>query len=336
MNTELNVDELLNRLASVRVGVVGDFCLDGYWELDGSLSERSVETGLPTRSVRSQRYTLGAAGNVAANLRAMGVVSVSVYGVTGSDPFGRQERELMREQGVGVRGLVEQDENWLTHVFIKPLEDGVEASRIDFGNANRLTDGVARRVLEELAGSCADLDVVIINQQVTGGIHESELFQDELQTLIAANPDKLFLLDSRDMCRRYEGTIRKINACEAMRLMGAEVDPLDPISDDAARAAGVRLAEEWEKPLFVTQGKRGCLVIDGDRADVVPAVPDRSPTDPVGAGDSMVAGIAAALAAGHTPYEAAAFGSLVAGVTVQKLHQTGTATPGEIRAIAQA
>jgi len=55
-----------------------------------------------------------------------------------------------------------------------------------------------------------------------------------------------------------------------------------------------------------------------------------SPVDPVGAGDSMLAGIAAALAVGAKPFKAAELGSLVAGVTVQKLMQTGTATAEEI------
>jgi sugar/nucleoside kinase (ribokinase family) len=195
---------------------------------------------------------------------------------------------------------------------------------------------VARRVAARLADDCADLDLVVINQQVSGGIHESELFQNELQTVITANPDKVFLLDSRAMSRRYEGTVRKLNACEAVRLMGAEVGPLDPIREDDARSAGVRLAAEWEQPLFITHGERGCLVVDREGVNAVPAAPVSEPIDPVGAGDSMVAGIAAALSTGRTPGEAAVFGSLVAGVTVQKLHQTGTATPGEIREIAQA
>ncbi len=336
MPVELNRDELLNRLPSVRVGVVGDFCLDGYWVLDGRLSELSVETGLPTRSVRSQRYSLGAAGNVAANLRAMGVTTVPAYGVTGPDPFGWQERKLMQELEISTEGMIEQAQDWATHLFVKPLEDGVEAGRIDFGNANRLSDDAARRVVARLAHDCADLDVVVINQQVSGGIHESEVFRHELQALITSTPDTVFLLDSRDMCRCYEGTVRKLNACEALRLMGVEVGPLDPISEDDARAAGVRLAGEWEKPLFLTHGERGCLVVEGECVNAVPAVSVRGPIDPVGAGDSMVAGIAAALAAGRTPYEAALFGSLVAGVTVQKLRQTGAATPEEIREIARA
>jgi phosphoglycolate phosphatase-like HAD superfamily hydrolase len=111
------------------------------------------------------------------------------------------------------------------------------------------------------------------------------------------------------------------------------VEPHDLISLDDARAAAGKLAKDWGKPVFLTRGDRGCLVADGEQVSVVPGLHIVAQTDPVGAGDSMVAGIAAALAAGALPVDAATFGNFVAGVTVQKLRQTGTASPDEIRAI---
>jgi phosphoglycolate phosphatase-like HAD superfamily hydrolase len=62
----------------------------------------------------------------------------------------------------------------------------------------------------------------------------------------------------------------------------------------------------------------------------VPGIQVMGPTDPVGAGDTMLAGIALTLAAGHPPFEAAAFGNLAAWITTQKLRQTGTASPDEL------
>ncbi|MDA0990127.1 MAG: PfkB family carbohydrate kinase [Verrucomicrobia bacterium] len=333
MKKQLECETLLQRLPQTRIGVVGDFCLDAYWETDNIRSELSVETGLPTRAVRTQRYSLGGAGNVASNLLAMGVANVSVYGVTGPDPFGYQMRQLMRAAGIRVDGLLEQSGDWVTHTYVKPLDAGVEANRIDFGNFNRLADNVALQLAEKLAADCADLDLIIINQQVADGIHRSERFQEQLQAVIAAHPGKTFLLDSRDMSGRYAGTIRKINAYEAMLLVGTNVEPRDLVSLDDARTAARKLAAEWGKPVFISRGDRGCLVADNDQVDCVPGLHVVEQTDPVGAGDSMVAGIAAALAVGCTPLDAATFGNFVAGVTVQKLHQTGTASPEEIRAI---
>ena len=62
-------------MRDVRIGILGDFCLDAYLLIDPAASEASVETGLSTRPVRTQRYSLGGAGNVASNLLAMGVTA---------------------------------------------------------------------------------------------------------------------------------------------------------------------------------------------------------------------------------------------------------------------
>jgi sugar/nucleoside kinase (ribokinase family) len=221
----------------------------------------------------------------------------------------------------------------MSHCYIKPLEDGDEASRIDMGNFNRLSDEVAGRLVEQLSQDLPGLDIVIVNQQVVSGIHGSGLFQDGLQSLISAHPDTMVLLDSRDMSGRYAGTIRKINAYEAVTMVGGTADPMHTVSLDDAEAAAAKLAVEWGRPIFVTLGGRGCLVADGERIETVACPPTTGPTDPVGAGDSMISGVAAALATGLAPAEAAAFGNLVATVTVQKLHQTGTASPDEIRAV---
>jgi len=329
----VDLDSLLSGIVNTQVGVVGDFCLDAYWEVDARRSEVSVETGLPTRPVRTQRYSLGGAGNVAHNLRALGMLDVSVYGVTGRDPFGYQMRELLRALDIRAGGLIEEAHDWVTHTYIKPLAAGVEANRIDFGNFNRLSDALADQLLARLAADLSRLDAIIINQQVEDGIHRSERFQKGLQALIAEHPEKLFLLDSRSMSRRYAGTIRKLNAHEAAGLVGGQHGPQDVVTLDEARAAGLTLASEWERPVFITRGDRGCLVVDGGRCDVIPGLHIVEKTDPVGAGDSMLSGIAAALAVGADTLTAATFGGFVAGVTVQKLHQTGTASPEEIRRI---
>ncbi len=329
----IDLETLLARLANVRLGVIGDFCLDAYWDVDARRSEVSVETGLPTRPVRTQRYSLGGAGNVAHNLKAMGVVAVSAYGVSGRDPFGYQMRELLRALDIRAGGLLDETDDWITHTYIKPMEAGVEASRIDFGNFNRLSDALAGQLVARLAADLPHLDAVIINQQVADGIHRSERFQEALQSLIVAHPKKLFILDSRGMSRRYAGTICKLNAHEATVLAGGRHGPRDVVTLDEARAAGLTLAAEWGRPVFVTRGDRGCLVVDGGCCEVIPGLHIVENTDPVGAGDSMLSGIAAAMAAGADALTAATFGGFVSGVTVQKLHQTGTASPEEIRRI---
>ena len=102
------LQQLLNDITRARVAVVGDFCLDVYWFIDRSRAETSLETGIETRPVREQRYTLGGAGNVVMNFLDMGVGQVHVFGVTGADPFGQEMRRLLSDPRVESSGLLTQ------------------------------------------------------------------------------------------------------------------------------------------------------------------------------------------------------------------------------------
>jgi bifunctional ADP-heptose synthase (sugar kinase/adenylyltransferase) len=84
-------------------------------------------------------------------------------------------------------------------------------------------------------------------------------------------------------------------------------------------------------PLFLTLGERGILVCAQQQCSHIPALIGPGPVDTVGAGDSVMAGVACALGAGATFTEAALLGNLTAAVTVKKIGTTGTASPAEVR-----
>lgn len=330
---KIDLDKILKKIVTSSVGIVGDFCLDVYWNIDINKSEISIETKLPTKPVFSQHYTLGGAGNVANNLVAMGVRNIKVFGVTGHDPFAYQMKALMQDLGINSDSLLEQKDNWNTHVYIKPIEENSELNRIDFGCRNVLSEKTASVLLEKLSNEVIKLDAVIINQQVLEGIHNSIAFQKGLQIIINSNSDKLFFLDSRNCAELYGNTIRKINSYEALKLCAIDCDPHDFVSEKEAIKAGMKLRKKWKNSLFVTRGDRGSLVFSDELVTVIPGLHITSKVDTVGAGDSMLAGISAAMASGFDSITGAVFGNCVAGVTVQKLYQTGTASPDEIKKI---
>lgn len=325
---------LLDNIRGSRIGIVGDFCLDAYVLLEPAASEVSIETGLATRPVRSQRYMLGGAGNVAKNLIAMGVEHVSVFGVVGRDPFGEEMRRLCVSAGINTDGLLMQGEQWDTHVYMKPVEHEHEQHRMDFGNFNQLHPLVCRDLIEKLSAALPRLDIVIINQQIARGIHTKE-FREGLRALIGRNPGTMFIADSRHYIDEYTGTMRKLNLREGMRLFESEPTAPDPMDAGEVERLCRSLYQRWGKTVFLTRGERGCAVFDREGFHEIPGLLILAPVDPVGAGDSMLAGITAALATGAGPHTAAELGSLVAGVTVQKLMQTGTASPQEILNLAR-
>jgi rfaE bifunctional protein kinase chain/domain len=317
---------LLGKIQRSRIAIVGDFCLDVYLLLEPSASEASLETGLSTRPVRTQRYSLGAAGNVASNLQALGVGTLCAFGVIGEDPFGREMNQQLSSKGIDITGLLVQREQWDSHVYMKPYERQQEQHRFDFGDFNELHPSTSALLLEALAAALPSLDLIIINQQVRHGIHTKQ-FRNALRTLVLSHSEKYFIADSRHFADDYAGCIRKINTQEAAKLVGRDSAAMDAAEvEDLATS----LFERWAKPVFLTRGENGCIVCDAMGCKEVPGLLILSPVDPVGAGDSMLAGIAAALAVGAEPLQAAELGSLVAGVTVQKLMQTGNATPEEI------
>jgi len=328
----VNLDDLLARISHARIGVIGDFCLDAYWKLDTSLSETSLETGLATRPVRGQRYSLGGAGNVAANLAALGVSSVRGFAVIGDDLFGREMMRLLQEIDVDLRGVLVQEDHWDTPVYIKPVEGDSEQNRIDFGNANELDPRTGKRLLKALRDALPELELVIVNQQLPHGIHTGELRHELAQLIQGAGVP--FICDSRSFSDSYTGAMRKLNDKEALRLVGVRWDKEDPVPRRDAEQAAQALFERWKTSLFLTRGPRGMLVRDTNGLHEVPGLQIIGRIDTVGAGDTALAGIAAALAAGSDPISAATLGNFAAAVTVRKLFVTGTASPEEIRASA--
>ena len=324
--------ELLQDVSRVKIAVLGDFCLDAYWFIDEAKSEVSIETGQYTRPVKKQHYSLGGAGNVTANLVAMGVKDVRAFGVIGTDPFGYEMVKIMEASGINSKNLITQAESWSTHVYTKPYVEGVEEGRIDFGNFNELSEETASRLIDLLVDDVPEMDVIIINQQVTSGIH-TPYFREKLVGVIRRFPEKIFIVDSRDYNEVYEGAYRKMNDLEAVRLIGLEKEHDEMVHYSEVKEAALSLYKRFKKPLFITRGARGSIVVDKNGVSDMNGLMILARVDTVGAGDSYLAGAAATLAAGYCLHTAAEIGSYVAGVTIQKLFQTGTASPKEIMEI---
>lgn len=326
------LQKILGDISKVKIALAGDFCLDAYWFIDEAKSEISVETNEPTRPVGQQRYSLGGAGNVAANLAAMGVVDIRVFGVIGTDPFGAEMVRIMKATGIQTKNLLIQENEWHTHTYAKPYIDGRELSRVDFGNYNQLSTETADRLIDNLVREIPGIDIVIINQQVPSGIH-TDYFKSRLLEVISRFPDTIFMVDSRNFNDYYTGAIRKMNDTEAVRLCGNNKNPDEEVSHAEVLSAAAELYQRYRKPLFITRGSKGSLAIGEKGLCEIPGLMILAKVDTVGAGDSYLAGTASALAAGYEMETAARIGSFVAGVTVQKLFQTGTASPEEILAI---
>jgi len=326
------ITQALDAAGQARVTVFGDFCLDAYWMLDPDESELSVETSLPVRRVRQQRYGPGGASNVLANLVDLGVREVRAVGMVGDDFFGREMLRMLRDFGVDTSGLLSCQEDWQTMVFAKPHLGGREQNRIDFGGCNEISSDSIDALTAALNTAAEQSDAIILNQQVPSGVSVEPMIE-RLNTMIARHGDKPFLVDSRHRPGAYRGGLLKINAHEAADLVGEPVDISEAIPTDRAAGLAGRLYRQTQQPVFVTCGAVGLIVAGPRGVHVEPGIRTDRPTDPVGAGDTAAAAAAAVLGGGGDAVLAGRLANAAACVTVRKLGMTGTATPDEIRAV---
>ena len=194
-----------------------------------------------------------------------------------------------------------------------------ESPRMDFENESPLSKTTEERLLRAIEK--ADVDVLCVCDQMECGCI-SPAVREKINELGARG--QVVLVDSRDRIGLYQNVIVKPNEVEALRAM-----PHCARFEDAAVALSARTG----KPALVTLGDKGCLVCEDGRVTAVPARKLEPPIDICGAGDSFLAGLACALAAGAPLRQAALFANTAAAVTARKINQTGTASREEIQAL---
>ena len=322
----------LDLAARARVTVFGDFALDAYWEINPDQSELAVETSLPIHHVARQRYDLAGAGNVVANLLALGAAEVRAVGMAGDDMFGRELLAQLGDIGADTTGMLACQADWQTQVYAKPHLGVREQNRLDFGSFNVPSPQSIEALVSALDAAAGRSDAIILNQQVPAGV-STEAMIERLDVLIARHGDKVFLIDSRHRPGDYRGGLLKMNSYEAARLAGEDVDLSTEIPVERACELARGVCDRTGRPAFITCGADGLIVAETSGMHVEPGIPTDGPIDAVGAGDTVVSALAAVLGGGGEPVLAGRLANLAACITVRKLQMTGTATPTEILAL---
>lgn len=337
--TSAGLEAILERIPHLMIGVIGDLFLDRYLDLDAALTEPSLETRLDAYQVVSVRSSPGAAGTVINNLAALGVGRVYPIAVLGDDGEGYELRQaLSRLSAVDPQGLILAPDR-RTPTYTKPMlhEPGKpprELNRLDIKNRRPLSDTIELQIQRNLVAIWPRIDALIVLDQVSEvdcGVVTARI-RDHLAMLGAKEPGKFVLADSRERIGLFHSMSLKPNRTEALRAVDARADG----GDDALEFAVAQLARRAGRWVFCTDGERGIFLAspqDGERATRprIPAYPVAGPIDIVGAGDSTSAAIVCARASGASVEAAAAFGNLVASITIQQIGTTGTASPDLVR-----
>ncbi|MBM7581486.1 rfaE bifunctional protein kinase chain/domain [Caldicoprobacter guelmensis] len=325
------LEHLLNAISSIKVAVVGDACLDVYWEADMTLSELSRETPHFPLPVVEERMSGGAGANTAQDFAALGVNSVMLISVIGRDWRADQLLKVLHEAGVSTEHILSSPA-WITPAYCKPRRHGIsevvyEDPRIDFENRKPLPEDVEAGLIERLREVAPLVDVIAVVDQLKYGVITEKVIH-EVERLAAQG--KVVVVDSRMRIGRYKRVIVKPNEVEAIRAVEPHLDPRGCNKEDWYRVAR-KLSERVGGPVLMTVGDKGAVWVDEGSITEIPTKPVEPPIDIVGAGDAFMSAFCAALAAGATGPEAAYLGNLAAAITVRKIGITGTASPEEIK-----
>jgi rfaE bifunctional protein kinase chain/domain len=322
------LQQIASRYPKLRIALVGDICLDRYFEIDPRLHEISIETNLPVHNVARVRCQPGGAGTILNNLVALGVGTIIPAAIIGQDGEGYElRRALEKLPGVRTDWIVESAARH-TFTYSKPLlmhKDRApeELNRLDTKNWTPTPESLQHRIAEAVRKLAPEVDAMILLDQVdileTGVVTETVL--ETVRAVSREHPNLLILADSRRSLRGFPPVAFKMNAAELGLFFGAAGTL--PIEEIKAKASS--LAKQNGKHVFVTMSERGMMGTHGGEVEITPTLPVRGEIDIVGAGDSVTANLTAALSAGASLRETLEIAQLAASVVIHQLGTTGTA-----------
>ena len=306
---------LFTRMRGRKILVVGDVMVDEWiW---GTVTRISPEAPVPVVAVNDHSFTLGGAGNVTNNLRAL-EASVRFVGAVGEDAFAQTAVDLLENEGVASDSLVRVAGRPTTRKT-RVVAHNQQVVRTDWESTAPLGERDRTRIADAVRAALPNADAVIVSDYAKGVIGRDVVAAALGAPIVVGDPKP-------ENISAFAGvTCLAPNAAEAARASGVAI--VDAAS--LRTAAQTLLANLAARYILITRGEHGMSLFgrDGEQIDV-PAVA-RTVFDVSGAGDTVVAVLTLALAAGIPIDVATRLANFAAGAVVEKLG-TATASAAEI------
>lgn len=307
--------------------VIGDMVADIY--LDGRISRISREAPVLVLEQAGEKVVAGGAANVVNNIATLGG-KVHAVGLVGRDKSADGLREILAANGADVRGLI-ADDSRPTISKTRIIAGGratvsQQIVRIDRESKAPMAPAVEAELRAYIKSILPTVEGVVISDYGSGTVTEG------LQTLLIGYcraHDIPSIVDSRYAVRRFSGIgYVKQNDAEIAAAMGREL----VTTEDIVRAAEELRQELAAKGVLVTRGELGMVLVEHGAVHEIPVSDKSEVFDVSGAGDTCVAAVILALAAGIAPATAARLSNIASGIAVRKL---GTSTVS-VRELAEA
>lgn len=309
-------------MRSGRVVVVGDVMLDEF--LWGRVARISPEAPVPVVEIERQSFHVGGAANVAANVRALGGAAVLV-GVVGCDEPGRRLAATLAEKGVDAQ-LVESQDGRPTTVKTRIVAHSQQVVRADRESSEAIDTRLERALLLRLERALPGGGVLIVSDYQKGVVTPAVMRR---LLALARRRGVPVLVDPK---LRHFNLYRRVaivtpNQLEAEQATGVKIRSAGDLEQVGRRILGKLACEA----ALITRGEHGMSLFERERKSVHIPTAAREVFDVTGAGDTVIASLGLALAAGARLAEAATLANAAAGVVVGKLG-TATASPWEVLA----
>jgi D-beta-D-heptose 7-phosphate kinase/D-beta-D-heptose 1-phosphate adenosyltransferase len=314
--THERADEIVRRMASRKIVVYGDCMLDEFvW---GDVTRISPEAPVPVVDIRRESVHLGGAANVLANLIALGA-RASVVGVIGHDGAGERLRAALREtNALQADDYIVVDESRPSTIKTRIIAHNQLVVRADRERRTPVDARTEERLISALREALAGADAFVVSDYDKGAVTPRILLEILLFAYERAIP---VLVDPkmRNFDAYRPATLVTPNHHEALRLTNSEDD-----TDEGLKRAAHLIRERLGcESVLITRGERGMMLLEKANEPVYVETMAREVYDVTGAGDTVIATLAASLAAGASMLEAAMLANHAAGIVVGKI---GTAT----------
>ena len=317
---EFDIQALLTATLDAPIAVIGDVMLDKFvW---GNVSRISPEAPVPVVEIDRESFHLGGAANVAQNLASLGMRPL-LLGVVGKDNAARELRQTLRDRGLAEDAVID-DGARRTTVKTRIIAGSQQVVRADWESADDLAGDVEARALDALAGLVREARAVVLSDYAKGTLTPNIIGR----AIELANDGAIpILVDPKlQRYRMYRGvTLVTPNLIEAERFAGLVVHTEDDL-EQAARSILKKLECE---AVLITRGEQGMSLFEAAAAPLHIPTFAHEVFDVSGAGDTVIAAAALALAGGAELAHAAELANRAAGIVVGKLG-TATVEPEEL------
>lgn len=277
-----------------------------YW---GSVQRVSPEAPVPVVEVESESVRLGGAANVANNIQALGGEPILV-GLVGNDHAGQSLVEMLKERNLATRGII-ADASRPTTIKTRVIAHGQHVVRIDTESKSDCPDHLVPRIVEAVLYNIRDIDGIII-EDYNKGVVTTQVIREVVA--LASKYGKIVTVDPKfNNFFEYKGvTVFKPNRREVEEVLGGRLKTIDDVMD-----AGRRLLSRLSvQNVLLTRGEEGMSLFEAN-GDVLhlPTMAENV-QDVSGAGDTVIATLTMALAAGAGVQESCLLANCAGGVVV--------------------